>query len=47
MTLGNGNDVVQIGGSGDTIQLGNGSSMVSGTQGMAFAAKRPSRFGGH
>ena len=38
VTLGNGNDVVTIGGKGDTIRLGNGTNMVSGTQGMAFIA---------
>ena len=36
VTLGNGNNVVTIGGKDDTIRLGNGTNMVSGTQGMAF-----------
>ena len=38
MTLGNGNNTVQIGGTHDVILLGNGTNMVSGTQGMAFIA---------
>jgi Ca2+-binding RTX toxin-like protein len=36
VTLGNGNNVVEIGGKGDIITLGNGNNVVSGTQGLAF-----------
>lgn len=36
MTLGNGHDTVQVGGTHDVILLGNCGDLVSGTQGMAF-----------
>ena len=38
MTLGPGDDTVQVGGSHDIILLGNGTNLVSGTAGMAFIA---------